>query len=74
MPSMRSAVRAVWRSSFTIKTCLSICRKTSLSLFRVMQEALHNAMKRAAARSVNVAVRAAPGEIQLEVAHEHERA
>ena len=40
----------------------------SLVLFRVMQEALHNVTKHAAARRVTVSLRGDAGEIQLEVA------
>jgi PAS domain S-box-containing protein len=40
----------------------------SLVLFRVIEEALHNALRHAAARRVTVSLHGGPGEIQLEVA------
>lgn len=42
--------------------------EVALALFRVMQEALHNTMKHAAAHSVIVSLRGAPNEMQLAVA------
>ena len=40
----------------------------ALTMFRVMQEAVRNAVKHSGARSVTVALRGSPGEIELEVA------
>ena len=40
----------------------------ALALFRVMQEAVRNAVRHSGARSVTVALRGRPGEIELEVA------
>jgi signal transduction histidine kinase len=46
----------------------AVAGDVSLVLFRVMQEALHNVTKHAAARRVTVSLRGDAGEIQLEVA------
>ena len=46
----------------------SVRNDVALTMFRVMQEAVRNAVKHSGARSVTVALRGSPGEIELEVA------
>jgi signal transduction histidine kinase len=48
----------------------TLSKDVSLALFRVMQEAVRNAVKYSAARDVRVSLRAVPGEVQLEVTDE----
>ena len=52
-----------------MRTSLTLCpRDISLSLFRVTQEALHNAVKHSDVSTFSVSLRSTAGEIQLEVA------
>jgi signal transduction histidine kinase len=47
---------------------LEVPNDVAVALFRVMQEAVRNAVRHSGARRVTVALRGRPGEIELEVA------